>query len=57
MDKKQVNFSTMDVHEIRFRRSFRGYNEEDVDNFIDKVIEDYATLNKEIDHLKMKWIN
>ncbi|WP_373894889.1 DivIVA domain-containing protein [Virgibacillus sp. CBA3643] len=51
MDKKQANFSAMDVHEVRFRRSFRGYNEYDIDNFIDKVIEDYEALNREIDRL------
>lgn len=52
MDKKQTNFSAMDVHEIKFRRSFRGYHEEDIDNFIDMVIEDYGTLNSEIERLK-----
>ncbi|WP_449354592.1 DivIVA domain-containing protein [Virgibacillus natechei] len=51
MDEKQANFSAMDVHEMRFRRSFRGYNEDDIDNFIDKVIEDYGTLNREIARL------
>lgn len=52
MDKKQTHFSAMDVHNMKFRRSFRGYHEEDIDIFIDKVIEDYGTLNNEIDRLK-----
>jgi len=42
----------MDVHEMRFRQSFRGYNVDDVDRFIDKVIEDYGMLNDDIERLK-----
>ena len=37
---------------MRFRQSFRGYNVDDVDRFIDKVIEDYGMLNDDIERLK-----
>lgn len=52
MSDKQVNFSANDVNEITFRQSFRGYHVEDVDYFVEKVMEDYATFTKEIAELK-----
>lgn len=52
MDKKQVNLSMNDVLEAKFNQSFRGYNQGDVDMFLDLVLQDYAIFNKEIDRLK-----
>ena len=37
----------LDIHNQDFKRSFRGYNEEDVDVFLDKVIKDYEQLYRE----------
>nr|WP_046159912.1 DivIVA domain-containing protein [Caldanaerobacter subterraneus] len=42
----------MDIHNKEFRRSFRGYNEEEVDEFLDKVMEDYEMLYRENAELK-----
>lgn len=59
MSKKQVNFSLDDMTEARFRQSLFGYNQQDVEDFLDKVVEDYQAfileielLNEEIDNLK-----
>ena len=37
----------LDIHNKEFRKSFRGYNEEDVDEFLDTVIKDYEQLYRE----------
>lgn len=54
MNNKPFNFSLNDVKEARFRSGFRGYNQEDVDVFLDRVVEDYAAYNNEIDRLKQE---
>lgn len=54
MGKVQVNLSLNDVLEARFRQSFRGYNQDDVDVFLDKVVQDYAVFNKEINRLEQE---
>ena len=52
MDEKQVNHSVNDVLDAKFRESFRGYNQNDVDMFLDLVVEDYATFINEIGRLR-----
>ncbi|SNX55275.1 DivIVA domain-containing protein [Thermoanaerobacterium sp. RBIITD] len=42
----------MDIHNKEFKRSFRGYNENEVDEFLDKIMEDYELLYKENSELK-----
>lgn len=54
MSENQVTLSVNDVMEARFRQSLRGYNQGDVDEFLEIVTNDYAALNKEIDRLKQE---
>lgn len=49
----------MDIHNMEFKRSIRGYNEEEVDDFLAKIVGHYETvyqenrkLQEEIDALK-----
>ena len=42
----------MDIHNKDFKRSFRGYNEDEIDDFLDKVVNDYEKLFRENDRLK-----
>ncbi|EAX47065.1 DivIVA family protein [Thermosinus carboxydivorans Nor1] len=42
----------LDIHNKEFKRSFRGYNEEEVDEFLDRVIKDYEKLYRENIELK-----
>ena len=42
----------LDIHNKEFKKGFRGYNEEDVDQFLDKVIKDYEKLYRENIELK-----
>lgn len=36
--------TALDIQNQEFRRGMRGYNEEDVDSFLDEVISDYQSL-------------
>ena len=42
----------MDIHNKEFKRSFRGYNEDEIDEFLDQVVNDYEKLYRENDKLK-----
>ncbi|MGI6705352.1 MAG: DivIVA domain-containing protein [Clostridia bacterium] len=37
----------MDIHNKEFSRSFRGYDEDEVDSFLDEVVEEFERLYKE----------
>ena len=37
----------LDIHNKEFRKTFRGYSEEEVDEFLDEVVRDYEGLIKE----------
>lgn len=37
----------LDIHNKEFRKRFRGYDEREVDEFLDEVVRDYDTLGKE----------
>lgn len=42
----------LDIHNKEFKRSMRGYNEDEVNDFLDRVIKDYEALirsNKELE--------
>lgn len=44
----------LDIQNKEFRRSFRGYNEEEVDEFLDQLAQDYEWLYLENQRLKEK---
>jgi len=44
----------LDIQNKEFSRSFRGYNEEEVDEFLDLIVEDYGALFRENAELKDK---
>ena len=37
----------IDIHNKEFKRSFRGYNEDEIDDFLDRVGNDYEKLYRE----------
>ena len=41
-----------DIHNQEFKRGFRGYDEEEVDDFLDRIVNDYETLYRENTQLK-----
>ena len=54
MPEKNVHLSMNDIVEKEFKRSMRGYNEEEVDEFLDIVIRDYEVYIQEIRKLRQE---
>ncbi|WP_404452522.1 DivIVA domain-containing protein [Virgibacillus necropolis] len=44
----------LDIHNKEFTRSFKGYNEDEVNEFLDQVIKDYEMVIREKKDLKEK---
>lgn len=42
----------VDIHNKDFRRSLWGFNEDEVDEFLDQVVQDYETILRERDSLR-----
>ena len=42
----------MDIHNKEFKKGFRGYAEEDVDNFMETLATDYEKVYREYSELK-----
>lgn len=42
----------MDIHNKDFKRGFRGYDEDDVDDFLDRIVNDYSQVIRERDKYK-----
>ncbi|MBO4779770.1 MAG: DivIVA domain-containing protein, partial [Selenomonadaceae bacterium] len=42
----------MEIHDHQFKKSFRGYSENEVDDFLDKIVEDFEKLLRENERLK-----
>lgn len=46
--------SPLDIHNKEFTRSFRGYNEDEVDDFLERIIQDYEGQIRHIKELEDK---
>lgn len=42
----------MEIHDHQFKKTFRGYSENEVDDFLDKIVVDFEKLMREIERLK-----
>jgi len=47
-----MKITPMDIEQQQFNRSFRGYNEEEVDDFLDRIAKDYEEVLNE--NIKLK---
>ena len=52
-----VALTPMDIHSKEFNKSFRGYKEDEVDQFLDEIVVDFEKLYKENIELKEKLNN
>lgn len=52
MSVKGVRLSGKDILEKDFKTGMRGYNQEEVDEFLDIIIQDYDLLQQEINRLQ-----
>lgn len=54
MVPNKVHLSAKDILEKEFKTSIRGYNQEEVDQFLDIIIKDYEILTKELEELQLE---
>ena len=47
----------MDIHNKEFKKAMRGYDAEEVDEFLDEIIVDFEKLQRELDVLKTQLSN
>lgn len=52
MSENRIQLSGKEILEKDFKTAMRGYNQVEVDEFLDKIIQDYETFQQEIDRLK-----
>jgi cell division initiation protein len=52
-----MKITSMEITNREFKKSMRGYNADEVDEFLDKIAESYETLYKENSSLKEKVFN
>ncbi|MET1012904.1 MAG: cell division regulator GpsB [Paenisporosarcina sp.] len=48
----ETKLNSKDILEKEFKTGLRGYNQDDVDQFLDDIIQDYETFEKTIASLK-----
>jgi len=49
-----MSLTPMDIHNKEFARKFRGYQEDEVDEFLDAIVDEFEKLHKENIDLKDK---
>lgn len=54
MSLNRVQLGAKDILEKDFKTAMRGYNQEEVDEFLDVIIQDYEFLQQEIEKLQME---
>ena len=47
-----MSLTTKDIYEMTFKRSKKGFDEDEVDKFLDQVIDEFKAKQNEIDSLK-----
>lgn len=54
MSLNRVQLSGKDILEKDFKTTMRGYNQEEVDEFLDVVIQDYDVFKQEMERLQLE---
>src|SRR5690625_1318385 len=49
-----MQLSGKDIFEKDFKTAMRGYNQQEVDEFLDIIIQDYDAMNQEINRLQQE---
>ncbi|MBU9671929.1 cell division regulator GpsB [Planococcus sp. CP5-4] len=47
-----IKYAAKDILEKDFKTAMRGYNQDEVDHFLDEIIQDYELYNKKIEQLQ-----
>lgn len=53
----KLNLDWKDILNKKFKQNQKGYDPDEVDAFLDKILEDYKSIDKEIDALNGKIIS
>lgn len=54
MEVEFVPLTPLDIHNKEFTKGFRGYDEDEVNEFLDQVIKDYEMVIREKKELELK---
>ena len=54
MNLEEYHLSGKDILEKDFKTSMRGYNQEEVDEYLDLIIQDYDRFQQEIERLQQE---
>lgn len=54
MEVARLPLTPLDIHNKEFTRSFRGYDEDEVNDFLEQVIKDYETIAREKKEMEEK---
>ncbi|TFJ93845.1 cell division regulator GpsB [Lentibacillus salicampi] len=54
MSTNRIQLTGKDILEKEFKTGMRGYNQEEVDEYLDTIIQDYEALQQEIDKLSQE---
>ncbi|CDQ39846.1 MULTISPECIES: cell division regulator GpsB [Virgibacillus] len=54
MSLNRVQLSSKDILEKDFKTAMRGYNQEEVDEFLDLIIQDYDVFKQELERLQQE---
>ncbi|KXO04067.1 cell division protein GpsB [Bacillus thuringiensis] len=54
MISDKIKLTAKDILEKEFKTGMRGYQQEEVDKFLDMIIKDYEAFHKEFDQLKQQ---
>ena len=47
----EIKFTAKEILEKDFKTGMRGYNQDEVDHFLDEIIQDYEAFSKKIEQL------
>ncbi|MDE5414402.1 cell division regulator GpsB [Alkalihalobacterium chitinilyticum] len=50
----QFRFTAKDILEKEFKTSIKGYNQDDVDKFLDAIIQDYEKFHETVERLEQE---
>ncbi|SDJ68154.1 cell division regulator GpsB [Sediminibacillus albus] len=54
MGLDRIQLSGKDILEKNFKTAMRGYNQEEVDEYLDTIIQDYEAYQQEIERLRQE---
>ncbi|MFD1018441.1 cell division regulator GpsB [Thalassobacillus hwangdonensis] len=54
MNTDKMHLDGKAILEKEFKNAMRGYNQEEVDEFLDLIIQDYETMSQEIERLRQE---